>query len=63
MPDVLAHLGWGSAVVLAAFAAVAVCIVAATIAALTARHPDTRRHCLRVMAHLTQLVTALRGGR
>ncbi|HKT02255.1 MAG TPA: hypothetical protein VJT31_22230 [Rugosimonospora sp.] len=63
MHTVLDHLGWGFIVVAAPLVVVTLCIVLIAFAALGARRPATRRHCLRVMAHLTQYVGVLRGGR
>jgi hypothetical protein len=59
MSGPVAHLAWG-AVTAVPVVAVTICVVLVALAALAARRPATRRHCLRVMAHLTQYVVALR---
>jgi hypothetical protein len=55
--------GWGALVLAMPVATVTICVVLVALAALTARRPATRRHCLRVLASLTRYVTALRGER
>jgi hypothetical protein len=63
MSNLLDHLGWGIIVVIVPVVTVTICLVLVVLVALGARRPATRRHCLRVMAHLTQYLRVLRSGR
>ncbi|MET8907591.1 hypothetical protein [Micromonospora sp. NPDC004551] len=63
MPDLIDHLGWGVVVLAVPMVTVTICVVLVALAALAARQPETRRHCLRVLGALTRYVTALRGDR
>lgn len=51
---------WTSMIVVAIpVLAIALCLVLSVVAALAARRPDTRRHCLSVMGRLTYLLAIL----
>lgn len=63
MSGVIDHLGWGALIAVLPVAAVTTCVVLVALAALTARRPATRRHCLSVITHLTQYLRALRSER
>lgn len=54
---------WVLAVLAVPVSLVTVCVVLVALIALAARKPATRRHCLMVLAHLTQFVTVLRNKR
>jgi len=61
MFDSLGDLAWSALVVTVPVLILTVCIVVVALAALIARRPGTRRHCLNVLYQLTQVLRALRG--
>lgn len=63
MPEPSGHLFWGAVLVAVPVTLVTVCVIVIALAALVARRPATRRHCLSVMAQLTQYLHALRARR
>ena len=64
MKDLIAQTGWAT-ILLAAIptALITICVVVVALAALTARRPATRRHCLAVITHLTRYAGVVRGRR
>jgi hypothetical protein len=64
MKDLFAQTGWAT-ILLAVVptALVTICVVVVALAALAARRPATRRHCLAVITHLTRYAGVLRGRR
>lgn len=64
MSDLFAQMGW-TAVLIAVVPSVliTVCVVVIALAALGARRPATRRHCLALIAHLTRYASVVRSRR
>jgi len=64
MKDLFAQTGWAT-ILLAAVptALITICVVVVALAALAARRPATRRHCLAVITHLTRYASVLRSRR
>ena len=60
MFDSLGDLAWSALMISVPVTIVTICIVLVALAALTARSPDTRRHCLKVISQLTQVLRVLR---
>jgi hypothetical protein len=60
MPGAVDYLGWAAAVVALSLILVTISVVLIALAALAARAPATRRHCLSVLQHLTQYIDVLR---
>jgi hypothetical protein len=60
MFDSLGDLAWSALMISVPVTIVTICIVLVALAALTARNPDTRRHCLNVISRLTQVLSVLR---
>lgn len=64
MKDLFAQTGWATILVAAVpTALITICVVVVALAALAARRPATRRHCLAVIAHLTRYASVLRSRR
>jgi hypothetical protein len=64
MNDLFAQTGWGTILVaVVPTALITICVVVVALAALTARRPATRRHCLAVITHLTRYANAVRSRR
>ena len=62
MLELFDQLGW-AIIVLLPVVSITLCVVVVAVAALVARRPDTRRHCLTVLMHLTRYVSVVRGRR
>jgi hypothetical protein len=60
MSGPLGHLWWVAVGGALSIVVVTVCVVLVTVAALAARTPATRRHCLRLIEQLTQYAGVLR---
>jgi hypothetical protein len=63
MIELVDHLQWAAALAALPIVAVTLGFVLVVAGALAARTPETRRHCLAVMRHMTNLVAVLRGKR
>ena len=62
MQNLIDQFGWG-ALLLLPVVTITISVAIIAVATLLARRPATRRHCLQILAHLTQYVSALRGRR
>jgi hypothetical protein len=64
MKDLIAQTGWATILLAAVpIALVTICVVVVALAALTARRPATRRHCLALITHLTRYAGVVRSRR
>jgi hypothetical protein len=63
MIELVDHLQWAAALAALQVVAATVAFVLVVAGAVAARTPETRRHCLAVMRHVTDLVAVLRGKR
>lgn len=64
MTDLFAQTGWATILVaVVPTALITICVVVAALAALAARRPTTRRHCLAVITHLTRYASVVRSRR
>jgi hypothetical protein len=58
--DPLGDLAWSALMITVPVIIVTICIVLVALAALTARRPGIRRHCLNLISQLTQVLRVLR---
>ena len=63
MIELVHRVQWAVALTALPVVAATMVLVLVVAAALAARTPETRRHCLAVMRHVTEFVAVLRGTR
>jgi hypothetical protein len=60
MFDSLGDLAWSALMIGVPVTIMTICIALVALVAVTARGPDTRSHCLKVLSQLTQVLRVLR---
>lgn len=63
MFGVLDGRGWAAVVSIVPIIIVTICAVLVALAALVARAPETRQHCLNILKYLTQYIGVLESKR